>query len=178
MALGQPSGDPGGPNGGSGGSKVAPRGLWRPPGAPRGHQEAPGGPKRQSRSIWLRFSSAHAVIYSTLKSLGAQNIVFYICLGGPRTGKDAPLWPPGGPRRPKTTVSLDLAKVFKRPCCNLQYFEGPRSSKHCILHMFRGPQDGKECTPVMLKTRSWGPGGRLQRGVPNKGFTILWTVLQ
>ena len=40
------------------------------------------------------------------------------------------------------------------------------------------PQAGSAYPPGTQTQRLWGPGGRLQRGVLNKGFTILWTILQ
>ena len=41
-----------------------------------------------------------------------------------------------------------------------------------------GAPDGRGCTSGVLTWRRLGPGGRLQRGVLNKGYRNLWTILQ
>ena len=53
----------------------------------------------------------------------------------------------------------------------------------CMLfsRVLEGPweaPDGRERTSGTLTWRVLGPGGRLQRGVLNKGYSILWTILQ
>ena len=96
---------------------------------------------------------------------------------GPKTASDGspaqkPSWGPLGPHFGPFWGPLGEPKSSPKPLPK----QGPKLSH---FQASPGtPQAARLYPPGVVTQRLWGPGGRLQRGVLNKGFTILWTILQ